>query len=64
MRDDDASSSIVRRPADAEFDETFVLRTNAIFSPLETMLRYKHLWTVEARVPNLEKLVRHAPDLP
>ena len=32
---------------DAKFDGTFVLRTNADLSPLETMLCYKHLWMVE-----------------
>src|SRR5208283_4840952 len=32
---------------DAKFDGVFVLRTNASLSPLEAMLVYKQLWTVE-----------------
>ena len=32
---------------DAKFDGIFMLRTNADLPPLETMLRYKHLWMVE-----------------
>jgi transposase len=32
---------------DAKFDGVFVLRTNAGLSPLQTMLVYKQLWTVE-----------------
>ncbi len=32
---------------DAKFDGVFVLQTNASFSPLEAMLVYKRLWTVE-----------------
>jgi transposase len=33
---------------DARFDGVFVLQTNAGLDPLQTMLRYKQLWTVEA----------------
>jgi transposase len=32
---------------DAKFDGVFVLRSNADLSPLEAMLVYKQLWTVE-----------------
>jgi transposase len=32
---------------DAKFDGVFVLRTNARLSPLEAMIVYKRLWTVE-----------------
>jgi hypothetical protein len=32
---------------DAKFDGTFVLRTNTKLNPIEAMLRYKQLWTVE-----------------
>jgi hypothetical protein len=32
---------------DAKFDGVFVLRTNARLSPLEAMLVYKQLWTVD-----------------
>ncbi len=32
---------------DAKFDGVFVLRTNADLAPLEAMLVYKQLWTVE-----------------
>ena len=32
---------------DAKFDGVFVLQTNAHLSPLETMLVYKQLWTVD-----------------
>ena len=34
--------------ADARFDGVFVLQTNAGLDPLQTMLRYKQLWSVEA----------------
>ena len=34
---------------DEKFDGIFVLRTNTDLNPLETMLCYKHLSTVEAR---------------
>jgi hypothetical protein len=34
--------------ADARFDGIFVLRTNTDLDPLQAMLRYKQLWTVEA----------------
>lgn len=33
---------------DAKFDGIFVLRTNTDLDPLQAMLRYKQLWTVEA----------------
>ena len=33
---------------DARFDGIFVLRTNTDLDPLQAMLRYKQLWTVEA----------------
>jgi hypothetical protein len=33
---------------DARFDGVFVLQTNAGLDPLQTMLRYKQLWSVEA----------------
>ena len=32
---------------DAKFDGIFVLRTNTDWNPLQVMLRYKQLWTVE-----------------
>jgi transposase len=32
---------------EAKFDGVFVLRTNTKLAPLQTMLRYKQLWTVE-----------------
>ncbi len=32
---------------DAKFDGVFVLRTNTELDPLQAMLRYKQLWTVE-----------------
>ncbi len=33
--------------ADAKFDGVFVLRTNTALDPIQAMLRYKQLWTVE-----------------
>ncbi len=33
--------------ADAKFDGIFVLRTNTALDPIQAMLRYKQLWTVE-----------------
>jgi transposase len=32
---------------DAKFDGIFVLRTNTALNPLQAMLRYKQLWTIE-----------------
>src|ERR1019366_4038001 len=49
MKPDDGHFAIDRAKAeeDAKFDGVFVLRTNARLSPLEAMLVYKQLWTVE-----------------
>jgi hypothetical protein len=46
---DDGHFAIDRAKAeeDARFDGVFVLRTNARLSPLEAMIVYKRLWTVE-----------------
>ena len=49
MKPDDGHFAIDRAKAeeDAKFDGVFVLRTNARLSPLEAMLVYKQLWTVD-----------------
>ena len=41
------SQSIPTRSAEKKFDGIFVLRTNTDLNPLEAMLCYKQLWTVE-----------------
>ena len=48
---------------DAKFDGVFVLRTNAHLSPLEAMLVYKQLWTVERTFRTTKKSARNAADL-
>ena len=49
MKPDDGHFAIDQAKAeeDAKFDGVFVLRTNARLSPLEAMLVYKQLWTVD-----------------
>jgi hypothetical protein len=42
---------------DAKFDGVFVLKTNAHLSPLEAMLVYKQLWTVERTFRTTESLL-------
>ncbi|MFZ2107893.1 MAG: transposase, partial [Roseiarcus sp.] len=51
MKPDDGHFAIDQAKAeeDAKFGGVFVLRTNARLSPLEAMLVYKQLWTVEPR---------------
>ena len=46
---------------DAKFDGVFVLQTNAKLSPLETMLVYKQLWTVERTFRTTESLLETRP---
>ena len=47
--------------ADARFDGIFVLHTNAGLDPLQTMLRYKQLWTVEAAFRTAKHLFATRP---
>jgi hypothetical protein len=47
--------------ADARFDGVFVLDTNAGLDPLQTMLRYKQLWTVEAAFRTAKHLFASRP---
>jgi hypothetical protein len=47
--------------ADARFDGIFVLHTNAGLDPLQTMLRYKQLWTVEAAFRTAKHLFATGP---
>ena len=47
--------------ADARFDGIFVLLTNAGLDPLQTMLRYKQLWTVEATFRTAKHLFATSP---
>jgi hypothetical protein len=42
---------------DQEFDGVFVLQTNSHLSPLEAMLVYKNLWTVEQTFRTAKKFV-------
>ena len=46
---------------DARFDGVFVLQTNAHLSPLETMLVYKQLWTVERTFRTTKSLLDTRP---
>jgi transposase len=46
---------------DAKFDGVFVLRTNTDLSPLEAMLVYKHLWTVERAFRTSKSLFETRP---
>ena len=46
---------------DAKFDGVFVLRTNARLSPLEAMLVYKQLWTVERAFRTSKSLFETRP---
>ncbi len=46
---------------DAKFDGVFVLRTNAHLSPLEAMLVYKQLWTVERTFRTTKSLLETRP---
>jgi transposase len=46
---------------DAKFDGVFVLRTNADLSPLEAMLVYKQLWTVERTFRTTKSLLETRP---
>ena len=46
---------------DAKFDGVFVLRTNAHLSPLEAMLVYKQLWTVERTLRTTKSLLDTRP---
>ena len=49
---------------DKKFDGIFVLRTNTDLNPLEAMLCYKQLWTVEQTFRTAKHLLRHPADLP
>ena len=46
---------------DARFDGIFVLQTNAGLDPLQTMLRYKQLWAVEAAFRTTKHLFATRP---
>ena len=46
---------------DAKFDGVFVLRTNARLSPLEAMIVYKRLWTVERTFRTSKSLFETRP---
>ncbi len=46
---------------DAKFDGVFVLQTNARLSPLEAMLVYKQLWTVERTFRTTKSLLDTRP---
>ena len=46
---------------DKRFDGIFVLRTNTDLNPLETMLCYKHLWTVEQTFRTAKHLLATRP---
>ena len=46
---------------DQKFDGVFVLRTNADLSPLEAMLVYKQLWTVERTFRTTKSLLETRP---
>jgi len=46
---------------ETKFDGIFVLRTNTDLNPLETMLCYKHLWTVEQTFRTAKHLLATRP---
>jgi hypothetical protein len=46
---------------ETKFDGIFVLRTNTDLNPLETMLCYKHLWTVEQTFRTAKHLLASRP---
>jgi hypothetical protein len=46
---------------DTRFDGIFVLRTNSDLDPLQAMLRYKQLWTVEATFRTAKSLFATRP---
>jgi transposase len=46
---------------DAKFDGVFVLQTNTHLKPLEAMLVYKHLWTVERTFRTTKSLFETRP---
>ena len=46
---------------DAKFDGVFVLQTNAQLSPLEAMLVYKQMWTVERTFRTTKSLLETRP---
>ena len=50
-----------RIEGDAKFDGVFVLRTNSNLSPLEAMLVYKQLWTVERTFRTTKSLFETRP---
>ena len=63
MKPDDGHFAIDQAKAeeDAKFDGVFVLRTNARLSPLEAMLVYKQLWTVERAFRTSKSLFETRP---
>jgi transposase len=63
MQPDDGHFAIDRAKVeeDAKFDGVFVLRTNAHLSPLEAMLVYKQLWTVERAFRTSKSLFETRP---
>jgi transposase len=63
MKPEDGHFAIDRAKAeeDAKFDGVFVLRTNARLSPLEAMLVYKQLWTVERAFRTSKSLFETRP---
>jgi transposase len=63
MKPDGGHFAIDRAKAeeDAKFDGVFVLRTNARLSPLEAMLVYKQLWTVERAFRTSKSLFETRP---
>ena len=63
MKPDDGHFAIDQAKAeeDVKFDGVFVLRTNARLSPLEAMLVYKQLWTVERAFRTSKSLFETRP---
>jgi hypothetical protein len=59
--DDGFSIDHAKVDEDAKFDGMFVLRTNSNLSPLEAMLVYKQLWTVERAFRTTKSLFETRP---
>ncbi len=59
--DDGFAADRAKIEEDAKYHGVFVLRTNASLSPLQTMLIYKQLWTVERAFRTTKSLFETRP---
>jgi hypothetical protein len=61
IRDDHFAIDLAKVEEDKKFDGIFVLRTNTDLNPLEAMLCYKQLWTVEQTFRSAKHLLSTRP---